>query len=53
MSAVSNKNKVSTLAKDFGLKSRDVLAIIPGMADVKPAPSTLTDDEADYVILSL
>ncbi|MBR6791820.1 MAG: hypothetical protein IKM49_01675, partial [Ruminococcus sp.] len=53
MSAVSNKNKVTSLAKDFGMKSRDLLAVIPGLADIKPAPSTLTDDEKDYAITVL
>ncbi len=53
MSAVNNKNKVATLAKDFGLKSRDILLLIPGKADIKPAPATLSDDEVDYVISAL
>ncbi len=53
MSAVNNKNKVAALAKDFGLKSRDILAIIPGKADIKPSPATLSDDEVDYVINNL
>ncbi len=53
MSAVNNKNKVAALAKDFGLKSRDILAIIPGKADIKPSPATLSDDEVDFVINNL
>ncbi len=53
MSAVTNKNKISLLAKDFGVKSRDILLLIPGKIDLKPAPTTLSDDEVDYVINSL
>ncbi|MBE6700845.1 MAG: translation initiation factor IF-2 [Ruminococcaceae bacterium] len=50
MSTPTNKNKVASLAKDFGLKSRDILAIIPGKADIKPAPATISDEEVDFVI---
>ncbi len=50
MSAVNNKNKVAVLAKDFGVKSRDIITLIPGKIDIKPAPSTLSDDEVDFVI---
>ncbi len=53
MSAATSKNKISTLAKDFGLKSRDILLLIPGKADLKPAPATLSDDEVDFVINAL
>jgi len=53
MSAVTNKNKISVLAKDFGLKSRDILLLIPGKADLKPAPATISDDEVDFVINAL
>ena len=53
MSAVTNKNKISVLAKDFGIKSRDILLLIPGKADLKPSPATISDDEVDYVINAL
>ncbi len=53
MSAATSKNKISILAKDFGIKSRDILLLIPGKIDLKPAPATLSDDEVDFVINAL
>ena len=43
--SANNKIKVSALAKDFGVKSRDLLGLIPGKADIKPAPATLSRSE--------
>ncbi len=51
--SAANKNKIATLAKDFGLKNRDIIALIPGKADIKPTPATISDEEVDFVINAL
>ena len=42
--AVQNKNKVSVLAKDFGMSSKDVVNVLKNYADTVKGPSQVLDE---------
>ncbi len=42
--AVQNKNKVSVLAKDFGMSSKDVVSVLKNYTDTVKGPSQVLDE---------
>ncbi len=48
MATVSNKIKVSTLAKDFDVKNKQIMSMLPEKADQKA--TSLSEDEVDVII---
>ena len=50
MATTMNRNKVSDLAKDFGMASKDILAVLNTYTDTPKKPSqVLTEKEIDLI----
>ena len=48
--AIENKNKVSNLAKDFGLQSKDILAILKQYTEGAKGHSQVLDDREVSIV---
>ena len=53
MAAQQNQYRVGQLAKDFGIKSKDILEVLGRAGEAKATNITLTPDEFSFLLLSL